>query len=249
MDAVHAPALAGVRQAGAGRVEHGHHPGERPRGPRGRDRGGPRARPQGRRRGRASSGREIECAVLEGHGTDATRTSRAGRGSSCTNHEFYDFEAKYLAEGDVRLSCPADVPAEVADEIRAMAAAGVRGRSAARGWRGSTSSTPTTGECSSTRSTRCRASRRTRCTRGCGRRRAELPRAHRRADPAGPGAPHRPALTRPGWTGGTGRPAVAGRALATGAKAGSSSGSGRVRLGTSTSIAGSRPKVVNRARR
>ncbi len=26
------------------------------------------------------------------------------------NHAFYDFEAKYLAESDVDLSCPADVP-------------------------------------------------------------------------------------------------------------------------------------------
>jgi D-alanine-D-alanine ligase len=67
-------------------------------------------------------GREIECGVLEGHGTDATRTSELGECIVVQNHEFYDYEAKYLAEGDVRLETPANVPQEVADEIRAMAA-------------------------------------------------------------------------------------------------------------------------------
>ena len=37
-------------------------------------------------------------------------------------HEFYDFEAKYLAENDVRLVCPADVPDEISDEVRRLAA-------------------------------------------------------------------------------------------------------------------------------
>jgi len=67
-------------------------------------------------------GREIECGVLEGHGTDATRTSELGECIVVQNHEFYDFEAKYLADGDVRLVTPADVPEEVATRIRAMAA-------------------------------------------------------------------------------------------------------------------------------
>ncbi|HWO51296.1 MAG TPA: D-alanine--D-alanine ligase family protein [Ornithinibacter sp.] len=67
-------------------------------------------------------GREIECGVLEGHGTDATRTSELGECIVVQNHEFYDYEAKYLAEGDVRLEAPADVPEELADQIRAMAA-------------------------------------------------------------------------------------------------------------------------------
>jgi D-alanine-D-alanine ligase len=67
-------------------------------------------------------GREIECGVLEGHGTDPTRTSELGECIVVQNHEFYDFEAKYLAEGDVRLETPADVPQRVADEIRGMAA-------------------------------------------------------------------------------------------------------------------------------
>ncbi len=67
-------------------------------------------------------GREIECGVLEGHGTDPTRTSELGECIVVQNHEFYDYEAKYLAADDVRLETPADVPQEVADQIREMAA-------------------------------------------------------------------------------------------------------------------------------
>jgi D-alanine-D-alanine ligase len=69
------------------------------------------------------SGREIECAVLEGHGTDAPRTSQVGEIAVHDNHAFYDFEAKYLAEADVDLSCPADVPPAISDEVRRLAAA------------------------------------------------------------------------------------------------------------------------------
>ncbi|HET9632265.1 MAG TPA: D-alanine--D-alanine ligase family protein, partial [Terrabacter sp.] len=65
-------------------------------------------------------GREIECGVLDGHGTDAPRTSELGEAVVVANHTFYDFEAKYLAENDVRLDCPADVPTAVADRIREM---------------------------------------------------------------------------------------------------------------------------------
>lgn len=67
-------------------------------------------------------GREIECGVLEGHGTEPTRTSELGECIVVQNHEFYDYEAKYLSEGDVRLETPADVPPAVADRIREMAA-------------------------------------------------------------------------------------------------------------------------------
>jgi D-alanine-D-alanine ligase len=69
------------------------------------------------------AGREIECGVLEGHGTDAPRTSELGECVVVQNHEFYDFEAKYLAADDVRLEAPADVPTQVAERIREMAAA------------------------------------------------------------------------------------------------------------------------------
>jgi D-alanine-D-alanine ligase len=67
-------------------------------------------------------GREIECGVLEGHGTEPTRTSVPGECVVLRNHDFYDYEAKYLAEDDVRLDAPADVPVEVAERIRSMAA-------------------------------------------------------------------------------------------------------------------------------
>jgi D-alanine-D-alanine ligase len=68
-------------------------------------------------------GREIECAVLEGHGTEGPRTSQVGEVAVHANHAFYDYEAKYLAEADVDLICPADVPAHVSDEVRRLAAA------------------------------------------------------------------------------------------------------------------------------
>jgi D-alanine-D-alanine ligase len=68
-------------------------------------------------------GREIECGVLEGRGTAPTRTSEVGEIEVVSGHDFYDFEAKYLAEADVRLSCPADVPPYISRTIRDMAAA------------------------------------------------------------------------------------------------------------------------------
>lgn len=68
----------------------------------------------------AVSGREIECGVLEGRGSDAPRASEIGEIEVVSNHDFYDFEAKYLDADDVRLSCPADVPPEIADEVRAL---------------------------------------------------------------------------------------------------------------------------------
>jgi D-alanine-D-alanine ligase len=70
----------------------------------------------------AVTGREIECGVLEGHGTAPTRTSVPGECVVLRNHDFYDFDAKYLAEGDVRLDAPADLPDAVAERIRTMAA-------------------------------------------------------------------------------------------------------------------------------
>jgi D-alanine-D-alanine ligase len=68
-------------------------------------------------------GREIECAVLEGRDGGAPRTSEVGEIKVVKGHEFYDFEAKYLAESDVELSCPAQLPDDVSDEIRRIAAA------------------------------------------------------------------------------------------------------------------------------
>ncbi|WKV16430.1 D-alanine--D-alanine ligase family protein [Janibacter limosus] len=70
-------------------------------------------------------GREIECAVLQGRGLDAPRTSMPGEivVEAGHGHDFYDFEAKYLDEASVVLSCPADLPEGVADEVRRPAAA------------------------------------------------------------------------------------------------------------------------------
>ena len=70
-------------------------------------------------------GREIECAVLEGRGLDAPRTSLPGEivVEDGHGHDFYDFEAKYLDEASVVLSCPADLPQAVAAEVRRLAAA------------------------------------------------------------------------------------------------------------------------------
>lgn len=67
-------------------------------------------------------GREIECAVLEGRGTDAPRTSMPGEISVAGGgHEFYDFNAKYVDDA-ADLSCPADLPAEAIARVRELAA-------------------------------------------------------------------------------------------------------------------------------
>ncbi|WP_411373564.1 D-alanine--D-alanine ligase family protein [Arthrobacter sp. MPF02] len=69
-------------------------------------------------------GREIECAVLEGRGTDAPRTSMPGEISVAGGtHEFYDFEAKYVEDNAAALSCPADIPEEAIARVRELAAA------------------------------------------------------------------------------------------------------------------------------
>ena len=67
-------------------------------------------------------GRELECAVLEGRGTDAPRTSHVGEIRVVRGHDFYDFEAKYLSDTDVQLDCPADIPDDVSAEVRRLAA-------------------------------------------------------------------------------------------------------------------------------
>ncbi|WP_427019000.1 D-alanine--D-alanine ligase family protein [Pseudarthrobacter sp. P1] len=68
-------------------------------------------------------GREIECAVLQGRGTEAPRTSMPGEiAMADATHAFYDFTAKYVQNDAVNLSCPADLPAEAAERIREQAA-------------------------------------------------------------------------------------------------------------------------------
>lgn len=69
-------------------------------------------------------GREIECAVLEGRGTDSPRTSMPGEISVAGGtHEFYDFNAKYVEDDAAALSCPADIPDEAIVRVRELAAA------------------------------------------------------------------------------------------------------------------------------
>lgn len=67
-------------------------------------------------------GREIECAVLGSPGVERPRASLPGEiVVTDAKHDFYDFEAKYLAEADVELRCPADLPADVVEKVRDIA--------------------------------------------------------------------------------------------------------------------------------
>lgn len=69
-------------------------------------------------------GREIECAVLEGRGSDAPRVSQPGEIAMVDgeHHAFYDFEAKYVQGDAVSLSCPADMPEADIAQVREQAA-------------------------------------------------------------------------------------------------------------------------------
>ncbi|WP_298458089.1 D-alanine--D-alanine ligase family protein [uncultured Cellulomonas sp.] len=68
------------------------------------------------------TGREIECAVLGGRPGEPARASQPGEiVVTDSRHGFYDFEAKYLDEGGVELSCPADLPREVLERVREVA--------------------------------------------------------------------------------------------------------------------------------
>ncbi|MFJ3956946.1 D-alanine--D-alanine ligase family protein [Arthrobacter sp. NPDC090010] len=67
-------------------------------------------------------GREIECAVLEGRGMDAPRTSLPAEiAVAVGDHSFYDFEAKYV-DNAASLSCPAELPEGAIEEVRRLAA-------------------------------------------------------------------------------------------------------------------------------
>lgn len=68
-------------------------------------------------------GREIEVAVLQGRGTDATRASLPGEIAveQQSDHTFYDFTAKYLDRTAADLSCPAELPEGAVDEVRGLA--------------------------------------------------------------------------------------------------------------------------------
>lgn len=69
-------------------------------------------------------GREIECGVLDSPGNAAARASLLGE--IVVNHSadagaFYSFEAKYQDDSAADLRCPAQLPDDVAEEIRRQA--------------------------------------------------------------------------------------------------------------------------------
>ena len=64
-------------------------------------------------------GREIECAVLGGRRGERARASLPGEIQvTDATHAFYDFEAKYLSEQSVELTCPADLSPELVAEVQ-----------------------------------------------------------------------------------------------------------------------------------
>ena len=65
-------------------------------------------------------GREVECAVLDGHHGKRPRVSVAGE-IVVKGREFYDFEAKYRDQDAVDLIVPADLTAEELDEMQNIA--------------------------------------------------------------------------------------------------------------------------------
>ena len=72
----------------------------------------------------AKSPREIEVGVLGSPNGGNPQVSVCGEiAVSGGGHDFYDFETKYLPEGEeyTALSVPADLPSEIADEVRAKA--------------------------------------------------------------------------------------------------------------------------------
>ena len=90
-------------------------------------------------------GREIECGVLEGEAGGAPEPSLLAEIHVVTDHEFYDFEAKYLDNAQ-----PYDIPAALPDDGDPPGAGATPARPSPRwtapGWPGSTSSSPPTNE-------------------------------------------------------------------------------------------------------
>ena len=71
---------------------------------------------------KAITGREVECAVLEGVDGAPPDTSMPGQLMVDGGEEFFDFEAKYLDDAN-GMRIPAPIPAEHLDEVRRLAAA------------------------------------------------------------------------------------------------------------------------------
>ncbi|MGV3017323.1 D-alanine--D-alanine ligase family protein [Rothia sp. 88186D007BW] len=67
-------------------------------------------------------GREIECAVLDAPHAQLPRASYPGEIVVLDEqHDFYDFEAKYVSKTSAETRCPADLPAEVSERMRQLA--------------------------------------------------------------------------------------------------------------------------------
>lgn len=68
------------------------------------------------------SGREVECAVLGGFGTDTAKASTVGEIILADGPaEFYDFDSKYVETDDLVLQIPADIPHADVEKLQAMA--------------------------------------------------------------------------------------------------------------------------------
>jgi D-alanine-D-alanine ligase len=68
----------------------------------------------------AIAGREIECGVLEGLDDDLAEASLPLEVKVSADHDYYDFEAKYLDEG-LAFDIPPRLPAPVIERIRGLA--------------------------------------------------------------------------------------------------------------------------------
>ena len=93
-------------------------------------------------RSAAEGGREVECGVLQGFGTNPPDAVVVAEITVDPEHEFYDFAAKYLPEEHTaprRPGRPARARSSRADPASSPSQR-LRGAVAARGWPGSTSS-------------------------------------------------------------------------------------------------------------
>jgi D-alanine-D-alanine ligase len=70
----------------------------------------------------AGDAREVECAVLESP-DGVPEASPVAEIVSYGDHDFYDFEAKYLGEDGVRLDVPANLQPDLTDTVRRMSVA------------------------------------------------------------------------------------------------------------------------------
>ena len=77
-------------------------------------------------------GREIECGVLK-NDDGSVLVSVPGEIVPTNRHIFYTYEAKYLDDKGAELKVPADLPAEIAAQVRSYRY-GRFGLSAARAW-------------------------------------------------------------------------------------------------------------------